>query len=210
MKPIDIKYVGKVKGRKTHFVYEQDDNYFVFAEMEEQNRGNFASFTKKEVDNLYNELVQKSYISAGKRNAFHPKALNVSSIKYPVGSEDNHREHRLRLALYILVVLKKLHTTKDGNAIHFSDNATPDSSSERDIFLDFLRDAYSKVKRNGKGWASLGYVGAILKKDPSYQQTDYSKTKLPILIKEYRVMNQIGKGGMEIKMDLSKHSGEGG
>lgn len=119
MKERDLKYLEIVSGRKPHWIFKQDNRYYVMTEMEEDSRGNFYVVDQMEVDRVRKELTDKSI-----PQAFYCGDI-FGAIRGIRGGEQLKRENkdyyisRLRSVCYVLAGLGLLGIMQEGRKYLF-------------------------------------------------------------------------------------------
>jgi hypothetical protein len=109
MKLQNLQFYDVIKGKKPHYIFKQDDVFYVMTSMDEDQRGNFVAIKLDEVNKVKARIKELNLYS------FHPKQINL----YRYMPDESHREHRLRCICYILVADKSLEMEKAGRELHF-------------------------------------------------------------------------------------------
>lgn len=93
MKPKNLEYYYDVDGRKPHFIFRQDDDFYVMTTLDDDTRGNFLVVSNDELEEVIDRIISL------RLDQFHPKEINL----YRYIKDNNHREQRLRCICYVLV-----------------------------------------------------------------------------------------------------------
>lgn len=57
MKPINLKFWKEIKGgKKSHYIFTQEDTFFVLTDMDKEERGNFYAISLEEINCVRNQL----------------------------------------------------------------------------------------------------------------------------------------------------------
>lgn len=120
MKPKDLIFWQEVKGKKSHFIFKQEDIYYIFTTKEGDTRGNFLIISQIEVDSVLKQLFDKI-----KRDTFHLRDIyqRIKGVDFPTQLKDDNLDYfisRLRNICYILVAKNYLEIVKYGRSIYFS------------------------------------------------------------------------------------------
>lgn len=119
VKERDLKFWKVVDGRKSHWIFRQDDQFFVMTDMEESTRGNFYIVDQQEVGRVQRELSAPAI-----SRIFHCEEI-YGDIKGVQGGEElkrTNKDHfigRLRAIGYILAAAGLLGIMKEGRRYYF-------------------------------------------------------------------------------------------
>ena len=131
MLEMDMKYIGKVDGRKPHYIFLQHNDFYVFTQNDERRnekkdtRGNFHKIYKGELNSVKKQLAGNDIPSKIDCNVIYDKIQGVygsKKLRKNIGRETNKPDFfitRLRNIFYILAIKGYLRKVKEGNAIFF-------------------------------------------------------------------------------------------
>lgn len=108
MKSKSLEFYKQIEGKKKHFIFKQDDVFYVMTSMDEDKRGNFFSISQFEI----NKLLR--YIQNLNLSLFHPDEIDLFKE-----IEKEYRTQRIRSICYILVGKDLLELEKYGREIYF-------------------------------------------------------------------------------------------
>lgn len=118
MKPENLQFYRMIMGRKPHYIFKQENKFYVFTDLDNETRGNFSIIDENEVEKL-RELIIKKYL-----RDFHPRHLDTCNYE----TDREYREHRIRTICYILQAQGFLFQHDHGREIIFERTYINDSN----------------------------------------------------------------------------------
>ena len=92
MKPKNLEFYRMVMGRKPHYIFRQDNKFYVFTDLDNETRGNFSIIDDDEVEKLKKLIIDLRLVD------FHPRQLDAYNFEI----DREYREQRIRTICYIL------------------------------------------------------------------------------------------------------------
>ena len=126
MKLEDLQFWKRIEGgRKSHYIFKQDDLFYVFTDLDEGMRGNFICLSQTEIDKVREELSAKIVPKRFRCRSIYQYVKGMD-IQLSQGKDETEKQNyinyyvdRLTRICYILEGQGFLVQVKDGNVTYF-------------------------------------------------------------------------------------------
>jgi hypothetical protein len=119
MKSTKLEYIATIIGRKPHFVYKNNQKYFVITTTDNESRGNIFIHPIQEVDDISLQISSSNFPNQFLIDNTFKQIKNIVGGKKLMKKSESYFKSRYRNICYILCALGKLSVHKDGRFIGF-------------------------------------------------------------------------------------------